>query len=408
MSLEATVVLEIGTSTVRVMVGEVRNDGVVTVIGVGEAESRGIRKGEITNRDDAIASVRSAIKTAEKNWRKSIHSVVLITSGGQAEAKKSTGIHRVVDPADNQLAEVDQADVAEVVEIARRISLPENRIRLHTLQQYFQVDDTLNVTSPIGMACEELRVDMLTIHGKRSAVDNFRKIVDDVPIACNDAAFSGLCASMAVVSEDQKKAGVLSIDIGGGTTDFVLCYDGFVLTAGSFAIGGDHVTNDISIGLQIPLAQAEYVKKKDGCALTNLMERDHNISIPAAAQGFGGRMVRAITLNTIIHARMDEILTMVKEQVDRQCPNVPLSAGVVLTGGGALLTGARDLGQKVFNVPCTLGKPYEVQGLTTTKEGALFACAIGAIRYTASLRTVEERPSLGRRLLKTLWGGSHE
>jgi len=408
MALEATAVLEIGTTTVRVMVGEMRDDGVVNVIGAGEAPSRGIRKGEIVNRDDAIASVRKAIKTAEENRRKNIHSVMLITSGGQAESKQSIGIHRVVDPVDNQLSEVDEGDVAEVVEIARKVSLPDNRIRLHTLQQYFQVDDMFNVTNPIGMACEELRVDMLSIHGKRSAVDNFRKLVDDVPVSCSDAVFSGLCASMAVVTEEQKKAGVLVIDIGGGTTDFVLCYDGFVLTAGSFAVGGDHVTNDLSIGLQVPLSQAEYIKQKDGCALTNLMERDHNISIPAATQGFGGKMVRAITLNTIINARMDEIFSLVKEQIDRQCPNVPLSAGVVLTGGGAFLSGARDLGQKIFNVPCVHGRPFDVQGLSTTKEGPLFACHIGAIRYAASLRKVEEKPSLGQRLLKTLWGGSND
>ncbi|MBN2162491.1 MAG: cell division protein FtsA [Pontiellaceae bacterium] len=408
MALDATAVLEIGTHAIRVMVGEVRDDGVVSVIGVGEAESRGIRKGEITNRDDAIACARKAIKSAEENWRKSIHSVVLITSGGEAESKKSTGIHRIVDPSDNRLAEVDESDLTEVCEIARRISLPENRIRLHTLQQYFQVDDTLNVTSPVGMACEELRVDMLSIHGKRSAVDNFRKLVDDVPIACSDAVFSGLCASMAVVTDEQKKAGVLVVDIGAGTTDYVVCYDGFVLTAGSFAVGGDHITNDISIGLQIPLSQAEFIKKKAGCALTNLMERDHNISIPAATQGFTGKMVRGITLNTIINARMDEIFTLVKEQVERQCPNVPLSAGVMLTGGGAFMNGARDLGQKVFNVPCIHGKPFDVQGLSTTKEGPLFACHIGAVRYAASLKTTVEKPTMGQRLLRLLWGGAGE
>jgi cell division protein FtsA len=408
MALEVTAVLEIGTTTVRVVVGEVRDDGVVTVLGIGESESHGIRKGEIINRDAAIASVRSAIKAAEKNCRKAIHSVILITSGGQAEVKKSIGIHRVVDPSDNQLAEVDESDVDDVLRIARKFSLPDKRIRLHTLQQYFQVDDSLNITSPVGMACEELRVDMLTIHGKRSAVDNFRKIVDDVPIACTDAVFTGLCSCMAVVSEEQKKAGVLVIDIGGGTTDFVLCYDSLVLTAGSFAVGGDHVTNDVSIGLQIPLKQAEFLKKKDGCALTNLMERDHNISIPAVSQGFGGKMVRAITLNTIIHARMDEIFTLVKEQVERQCPNVPLSAGVLLTGGGSFLTGARDLGQQVFNVPCMLGKPFDVQGLPTAKEGPFYAGLIGAIRYAASLRKTEAPLSLGRRLVKVLWGGSGE
>ena len=120
---------------------------------------------------------------------------------------------------------------------------------------------------------------------------------------------------------------MLVVDIGGGTTDFTVYHDGFIQAAGSFAVGGGHITNDVSVGLQIPLSQAEFVKKKDGSALTNLMERDHNISIPAASQGFSGKMVRAVTLNTIINARMEEIFMLVKEQIDSQCPNVPLSAG---------------------------------------------------------------------------------
>ena len=407
MSIEVTVVLDIGTSAVRVMVGELRDDGVVSVTGIGETESRGIRKGEIINRDHAIASVRKAIKAAEENRRKSIHSVVLVTSGGQAQSKTSTGIHKLVDPYDNQLSEVAAEDVDEVVEIARKVALPENRIKLHTLQQYFEVDDTVNVTSPVGMAAEELRVDMLTIHGKRSTVDNFRKMVDDVPIDCTDAVFSGLCAGMAVASEEQKKAGVLVIDIGGGTTDFVLYNDGFILDAGSIAVGGDHITNDIAVGLQIPTGQAEFIKTKEGSALTNLMERDHNISIPAA-QGFSARMVRAVTLNTIINARMDEIFSLVKDRIDRACPNAPLSAGVLLTGGGSFLNGARDLGQKVFNVPCAHGKPFDVHGLHSAKDGPLYATHIGCIRYAASLRQTDEKPTLGQRLVKIFWGGAHE
>ena len=408
MALEATTVLEIGSTMVRVLVGELRDDDVVSVIGIGETESRGIRKGEIINRDDAIKCVRKAIKAAEENRRKSIHSVLLITSGGQAEAKRSTGIHKLVDPTDNQLSEVDDADVAEVIEIARKVVLPEKRIKLHTLQQYFQVDDTMNITNPVGMAGEELRVDMLTIHGKRSAVDNFRKIVDDAPIECVDAAFSGLCSALAVVSDEQKKAGVLVVDMGGGTTDFTVYHDGFVQTAGSFTVGGDHITNDISVGLQIPLSQAELVKKKDGSALTNLMERDHNISIPAASQGFSGKMVRAVTLNTIINARMEEIFMLVKEQIDFQCPNVPLSAGVLLTGGGSFLNGVRDLGQKVFNAPCTHGKPFAVHGLSSAKDSPLYACHIGAIRYAASLNKPAEKTPLGKKLLKLFWGNVHD
>lgn len=407
MAHESTAVLEIGTSMVRVLVGELRDDGIVSVVGVGETESRGIRKGEIINRDDAIASVRAAIKAAEENRRKAIHAILLVTSGGQAEVRKSTGIHKLVDPNDNHAAEVSEGDVAEAVELARRVALPENRIKLHTLQQYFQVDDMLNVTSPVGLSGEELRVDMLTIHGKRSTVENFRKIVDDAPIECTDAVFGGLCAALATVNEEQKRAGVLVVDLGGGTTSFVLYQDGLVQAAGSLAVGGAHVTNDIAVGLQIPLGQAEYLKTKEGSALTNLMERDHNISIPAT-HGFAGKMVRSVTLNTIINARMEEIFALVKEQVDRQCPNARLSAGVFLTGGGALLNGARDLGQKVFNVPCMHGKPFDVQGLQSSKDGIQYAALIGGVRYAASLRIVVEKPTMGQKLKRIFWGGSHE
>lgn len=407
MAIESTAVLEIGTSTVRVVVGELRDDGFVTVTALGEAESQGIRKGEIINRDQAVAAVRAAIKAAEESRRKSIHAVHLVTSGGRAESKTSTGIHKLVDADDNRLSEIGQEDIAEVIEAARKVALDESRIKLHTLQQYFQVDDMLNVTSPLGLAGEELRLDMLTIHGKRSSVDNFRKIVEDTPIQCTDAAFSGLCAALAVVNDEQKKAGVLVIDIGGGTTDYVLYHDGLVQTAGSLAVGGEHVTNDIAIGLNIPSAQAEQVKLRDGSALTNLMERDHNISIPAR-QGFPGRMVRAVTLNTIINARMEEILQLVKEETDRQCPNVPISAGVLLAGGGAFLSGVRDLGQKVFNAPCSLGKPINVQGLPSAKDAPRYAAHIGCIRYVASLQVREEKPPLRKKLIKLLWGGSHE
>jgi len=407
MSIDATAVLEIGTSTARVVVGELRDDGIVTVTGIGEAESHGIRKGEIINRDQAIASVRAAIKAAEESLRKSIHSVHLVTSGGQAENKAGTGILKLVDPEDNQLSEINADDIEEVVEMARKVALPETRIKLHTLQQYFQVDDMLNVTSPIGLTGEELRLDMLTIHGKRSTVDNFRKIVEDTPIHCTDAIFGGLCSAIAVVNDEQKNAGALVVDIGGGTTDFVLYHDGLVQTAASFAVGGEHVTNDIAIGLKIPSSQAEQVKLRDGCALTNLMERDHNISIPAQ-QGFPGKMVRAVTLNTIINARMEEIFMLVKEHIDRHCPNVPMSAGVMLTGGGAFLSGARDLGQKVFNVPCSHGKPIDVHGLPSTKDAPRYAAHIGCIRYIASLQVKEEKPTLSRKLAKLLWGGSHE
>lgn len=404
MAIETTAVLEIGTGTVQVMVGEVLADGSVSVVGHGETVSRGIRKGEIVDRKIVIEDVRDALKKAEENMRGSIHSIHLLTSGGGTESKISTGTLRLVDPNDNRRVEVSEDDVAELVEISRRIALPESRIRLHTLKQFFQVDDLVDLAGPVGMEGEELRLDMLTLHGKRSTVDNLHKIVEDVPVQCNDAVFSGLCSAMAVLSDEQKKAGALVIDVGSGTTDFVLFYDGVVRFAASFGVGGDHVTNDVSVGLNIPVTQAEQHKIKDGNALTNLMERDHNISIPAQ-QGFPSKMVRAVMLNIIINARMEEIFMMVKTAVDQACPNTPLGAGVLLTGGGAFLTGARDLGQKVFNVTCSYGKPFDVHGLPAAKDAPRYAAPVGCIRYVASLRSPKVKQSIREAICNFFIGG---
>ncbi|HEY5653513.1 MAG TPA: cell division protein FtsA, partial [Pontiella sp.] len=237
MASEITTILEIGTGTIRVLIAELRDDDVVSVVGVGEAPSRGISKGEIVNRDDAISCVRKALKSAEESCRKNIHSVILVTSGGEAACRRSMGTHKLVDFHENMMEEVCAEDIDAVVDMARRVALPENRIKLHTIQQRFYIDDSRPVSNPVGMQGENLHVNMLTIHGKRSAVENFRKLVDDTPIACSDAVFSGLCSALAVVSEEQKKAGVLVIDIGCGTTDYALYHDGYLQAAGSFSVG---------------------------------------------------------------------------------------------------------------------------------------------------------------------------
>jgi len=404
--MENSVVLEIGTSEIRLMAGELRDDGMLIVTGIESVKSKGIRKGEIQNRDLVITSLREAIKKTETILHKNIHAVHLVTSAGGVQSKINTGIFNLVDPDENVSQEITEEDIAEVIEIARCTTLPENRIKLHTLQQYFQVDDTYGIINPLQMTGSDLRLDMLTIHGKRSTVHNFQKLVDDVPITCLDAAFSGLCAALSVLTNEQKKMSTLVIDLGAGTTDFVIYANGLVQTAGSIPVGGDHLTNDISVGLTISLQQAEEIKKRDGTALTNRLERERTISIPAQ-RGFSARMIRAATLNTIISARMEETLSFIKDHIDHYCPNIPLSGGVLLTGGGAYLTGIRDLGEKIFNVPCSRGKPYDVQGLPAT-ETPRFATLIGCLRYEESLKKPEKKPSRFKKIIRSIWGGNHE
>ena len=404
--MESSVILEIGTSQIRLLAGEIRDDGALEISGMCEVKSKGIRKGEIQDRESAIETLREAIKKMEGILRKSIHSVHLVTSAGGVQSKINTGILNLVDADENMEQEINENDISEVTELARRVPLLENRIKLHTLQQYFQVDDTYGVTHPQNMTGSELRLDMLTIHGKRSTVHNFQKLVDDVPIICKDAAFSGLCAALAVLPDEKKQISTLVIDLGAGTTDFVIYSNGFVQTAGSIPVGSEHLTNDISVGLTISAQQAENIKIHDGSALTNRLERERTISIPAQNR-FSARMIRAATLNTIISARMEETFSFVKEHIDLHCPNISLSGGVLLTGGGAYLTGIRDLGEKIFNVPCSLGKPFDIHGLPT-KDATRFSTLLGGIRYLNSLQVPDKKPSRFKKAFQFIWGGTHE
>ena len=404
MAGEVTAILEIGTSNIRCLVGEVRDDNIVSIVAIGESKSKGIRKGEISNHDDAISSIRNALKNTEKNYRKNIHSIVLTLSGGNTSSFISEGIHKVADYEQNIAQEVLLDDINQVTTIAEKIVLNEKRIRLHSLQQYFQVDDMKQVLDPIGLRCETLKLEMLIVHGKRSVVSNFQKLVSDVPINCVDAVYSGLGSSLAVTNEEMRKAGVLIIDLGGGTTDYIFYYDGLLKKCGSLTLGGDHITNDIATGLQIPIKNAEELKIKEGSALSNLLERDRNISLPSDTQGFSGKIIRAVTLNTIIEARIEEIFQLIKKDINESFQSISLGAGILLTGGGSYLNGTRDLAQRVFDTRCIIGKPIDVQGLPSSHEGPNYAALIGCIRYSNKINKKVYNPSLFKRFFRMIWG----
>jgi len=406
MANEDVIVLEIGTGTVRALAGKVLDDGEVLISGIGEAPSRGVRKGEIVNRDDVIGCVREALSELETNGRSVVQSVVLATSGGETRGKIGRGAVRLVEPGINQKTQVTETDVEEAMANARKTALSENRIRLHTLKRCFELDDVAKVDDPIGMTGEELRAEMLLLHGKRSAVENLRKLVEDVPVTCSDAVFSGMCSGLAVANSEQRRSGVLTIDLGEGTTDYALFFDDALQAAGSLPVGGAHVTSDVAAALKIPLLQAERIKCKEASAVINLLERERTIPIPAES-GFSGKVVRSVTLNVVTNARMEEIFMLVKERIDAEVPDVPLVAGVLLTGGGAFLNGVRDLGEKVFNAPCFFGKPFGVKGLPSGKTSMTYAVAVGCIRYVDSLAERRTRPAWTERLLRWLKGGGH-
>ena len=396
--------LEIGTTMIRSVVCEIRDDDSISVLALSEIKSNGIRKGEIFDRNEAINSVKLALKELESNYRKSITSVIISLSGGDTECYFSDAISRIADPDENIPLEITLNDINNLSDIAKRISLPLNRIKLHSFNQYFKVDDINNVVNPLGMSCESLSLRVLTVHGKQSVVENFQKLVADVPIDCIYAVYSGVSSALAVTSKEMRKNGVIVINIGGGTTDYCVYHDNILKLCGTFTIGGDHITNDISAGLQIPVQSAEDVKIKDGNALFNLMERDRNISLPSGNEGFGGKIIRAVTLNTIIEARMQEIFELVKNEIDLKLSNLSYNGSVLITGGGSYLNGARDLSQKIFNLPSMIGKPINTQGLPSSNDGPMYSTLIGAVRYYKSHNKKIVQESRFKKIVNLFWG----
>jgi len=399
--------LEIGTTTVKVLMAEVREDGGLMVVGTGECESRGVRKGEIIDFELALGAVRRALEDAETNSRRSIgEKVYLAASGGRAESRLHKGGIPVLNEHDEARGEISAEDVEHVLDVARKAPLADDRIRLHTLQQHFEVDGRGGIVNPAGMVAEDLKVGMLLIHGRRSTVENLKRLMQNVPVTCADAAFGGLCSALAVLTPEQKRAGSVVIDLGGGITDYVVTNVGLVQLAGSIAVGGDHVTADICSGLNLNRRQAEKLKKESGNAIINRLAGEQNISIPAEG-GFSGQVVRSSALHAIINARMEETFQLIAEQIEENGLSGVLSAGILLTGGGSAMEGVADLARQVFNAPAQIGRVQDCTGFSTKGEGARFATVLGCVRYAAS--QLEDEPktrSTLRAWFSNFWGGS--
>lgn len=406
MAVPLMTALEIGTTTVKVLMAEVREDGGLMVAGVGECESRGVHKGEIVDFELALNAVRRAMEAAESDSNRSIgESIYLAASGGRAESRLHQAGIPILNEYEEAGGEVTREDIEHALEVARKIPLDDGRIRLHTLQQAFEVDGRGGIANPEGMLARDLKVGMLLIHGRRSTVENLKKLLLSVPVTCTDAAFGGFCSALAVLTPEQKRAGAVVIDLGGGTTDYVVYNAGVVKLAGSIAVGGSHVTEDICSGLNINRRQAEALKKESGKAVINTMEGEQSISIPAEG-GFSGRVFRSVTLHTIIRARMEETFQLIAEQIEANGLAGVLSAGIILTGGGSALEGSVDLAQQIFNAPAQIGRVYDCIGVSTKKEGARFAAVIGAIRYVADQKNAEPQKGGPVRVwLKKLWSG---
>ncbi len=382
--------LDIGTSQVIALVGELREDGNVMITGMGVHPSKGVRKGEIIDLENSVSCVRAAISDAEESSGNSIRSLHLVVTGGHVQSLINRGTVPVFDPG----GEISSDDMDQVVEVASAINLPNDQELLHTVHQHYCIDGQEKVSNPEGMEGAKLSLDLLMVHGQRSVLRNTIKVVQSIPLEVADVGFGGLCSAFAVLSPEQRSAGVIAIDLGGGVTDYVAYSGNALAAAGALGVGGDHVTNDIGQCFTIPRRQAETIKCESGSAIVDVGQEGRRLALPAEV-GFQGRSINQQSLQKVINARMTENFEMIRDRLAADGVLNLIGAGVVLTGGGAHMKGVVQLAEDVFRLPCHVGRPRSVSGLAVATEGPEYAAAIGMVQYAFRTLDSSRRNSVG-------------
>jgi cell division protein FtsA len=373
--------LEIGTSKVCAVVGETRHDGTIKILGVGQAPSRGVRKGEIVDFDTAGKCVREALADAEEKSDVMIRSVFLAVTGGHIASFNNRG--SVTIPEDRD--EICEEDFEDVQAAAREVSIPQPNMFLHSILQHYYVDGQDGVLNPMGMIGSKLEADFHIIHGVGNRIKNSVRCVKELDIEVEDVVFGPLASAQVVLDLNQKNLGALVIDMGGGTTGYVVYADGAVKLSGLLAIGGDHITNDISLGLRIPMAKAERLKVEEGSVIIGASVPGEKVVLKDET-GFAGKELEREMLNTIIHCRVRESFELLKRQLDQSNQLDYLGAGLLLTGGCSMLKGINHLAEEVFGMPVHLTHAQTMSGITSAFENPQFSTAIGLIKYAQAMQ----------------------
>ncbi|HEV8185495.1 MAG TPA: cell division protein FtsA [Chthoniobacterales bacterium] len=400
-SSDLMVGLEIGTSKICVVVGEGRPDGTIKILGVGQAPSRGVRKGEIVDFETAMKCVHEAVVDAETKSDVMIRSVYVAIAGSHIQSFNNRGA--VALPEDRD--EIDEQDIEDVKINAREVSIPAPNAFLHSIIQHYHVDGQDGVLNPVGMLGQKLEADYHIIHGVRTRIQNTIRCVKELPLEVEDVVFSALASAQVVLTPHQKSLGALVIDIGGGTTDYILYVDGAVKQSGALGVGGDHITNDISMGLRIPMTRAEKLKVEEGCVTLGNCLPGESVQLKDDS-GFAGKEIERETLNTIIHLRLRETFELLKRKLEEEPFVNYIGEGIFITGGCSQLKGIDHLAEEVFELPSRVAHAQTMSGLTSAFENPQFSAAIGLIRYAQAVQ-VDRRPrgGFGRRLFGKIFDG---
>jgi cell division protein FtsA len=366
--------LDIGTSKVVAIVGEVLPDGTVEVVGLGSHPSRGLKKGVVVNIESTVQSIQRAVEEAELMAGCQIQSVYAGIAGGHIRSLNSHGIVAIKDH------EVTAADVERVIDAARAVAIPADQKILHVLPQEFIIDGQEGIREPIGMSGVRLEARVHMVTGAVSAAQNIVKCVKRCGLDVDDVILQQLASSYAVLAEDEKELGVCLCDIGGGTTDIAVFTHGAIHHSAVIPIAGDQVTNDIAVALRTPTHHAEDLKIKYACALTQLANPNETIEVPSVGDRPPRRLERQ-TLAEVVEPRYEELFNLVQAELKRSGFESMIAAGVVLTGGGAKMEGAIELAEEVFNMPVRLGTPQNVSGLVDVVRNPIYATGVGLLLF---------------------------
>jgi cell division protein FtsA len=389
--------LEIGTSKICAIVGEQGDDGALNIVGIGQARSRGVRKGEIADATMAEEDVRNAIVEAEQMADVEIRSVYLGVTGGHIRGFNNRGVHPVVS-ADR---EISKDDVSDVVKNAKAINLPQENTIIHAVRQHFLVDGHGGITDPVGMLGARIEVDMHVVHGNTNRLQNAIRLVKGLQLKVDEIVSTGLASSLALLTSEQKELGALVIDIGAGTTNYVVYSDGVIKHTGVLAVGGDHVSNDLGHGLKVPLSRAEKLKIEHGSAFVNPAVAGQSITI-VNELGLPLKTVNLEHLQRIMSLRLEEIFQIIVADLESAGLADYLGAGVFLSGGCARVPQIAKLAESVLQLPVSIGQTNSISGLKSALDQPEFVTAIGLAKFgSLKARGTGGKGSLAQGIKKT-------
>jgi cell division protein FtsA len=374
--------LDIGTTKICAVVGEIRADN-IEIIGIGTHPSDGLRKGVVINIERTVNSIKEAVEEAETMAGCEIGSVYAGIAGGHIKGFNSHGVIALKE------REVTKKDIDRVIEAASAVAIPMDREVIHVLTQEFIVDEQDAITDPLGMAGVRLEAKIHIVTGAVTSAQNIIKCCNRAGLDVCDIVLESLASSEAVLSDEERNLGVALIDFGGGTTDMAVFARGTIQQTSVLALGGDNLTYDISIGLRTPRIEAEKIKVKYGCALSSLIGKDETIEVP----GVGGRKPRVMSrqiLGEILEPRLEEIFTLTYNELVRSGFENIINSGVVVTGGSAELSGIPEIAEQIFNAPSRTGYPQGISGLVEVVNKPMYATAVGLVLYGAK-RTKESK-----------------